>query len=251
MPERTDALDAALRSLAGRVEFPDVPPIAPTVGARLRADAARAHRPPFAAAALWSRRRLIAAIAIGMLLLAGAAVAARLSIGAVRIGVVPSLAPSAAPEAPAAFGKEISLRDAVEATGVEPRWPRALDEPDDVYAVRPGTGSAALVLAWRPANGLPTIPRTPWSAVLFELRGDLDIATKIVLSPDIRPARVDGERAFWISGAHDLSLQGAFGGAVIRVVGNVLLWEDDAGVTYRLETMLPRAEAISLAETLG
>jgi hypothetical protein len=251
MPERTDALDAALRSLAARVDFPDTPPIAPGVGARLRADAARSHRPPFPGAALWSRRRLIAAIALGIVLLGGAAVAARLSIGVVEIRVTHTLAPSAPPEAPDAFGREVPLRDAVDATGLEPRWPRALGRPDDVYVVRPGEGAAGLVLAWRSAEGLPSIQGTPWSAVLFELRGELDIATKTVLSPDIRPARVDGRRAFWISGAHDLALQGAFGGQQVRVVGNVLLWEDGSGATYRLETMLPKAGAVALAESLG
>jgi hypothetical protein len=35
----------------------------------------------------------------------------------------------------------------------------------------------------------------------------------------------------------------------VLVTGNVLIWQD-AGYTFRLETMLPRAEAISLAETV-
>jgi hypothetical protein len=253
MHDRPDVLEAALRSVATRVAFPPTPPVASTVVARLRADSARAHRPPFPATALWSRRRLVLAVVLGLLLLGGAAVAARLSIGAVEVRVAPSLAPSAPPEAPAAFGTQVTLERAVGETGIEPGWPSSLGRPDDVYVLRPGGAvtSPVLVLAWRDLAGDGTIPNTPWSAVLFELRGQLDVATKTVLARSISPARVDGEPAFWIEGAHDLGLEGAFGGEVVRVSGNVLLWEErSAGLTYRLETMLPRAEAIALAETL-
>jgi hypothetical protein len=252
MRDRPDVLEATLRSVAARVVFPPTPPVASTVGARLRADSARAHRPPFPATALWSRRRLVLAAALGLLLLGGAAVAARLSIGAVEVRVAPSLAPSAPPEAPSAFGTEVALRRAVGETGLKPGWPASLGGPDDVYVLRPGGSGASpvLVLAWRDLAGYRTIPNTPWSAVLFELRGQLDIATKTVLARSIAPARVDGEPAFWITGEHDLGLQGAFGGEVVRVSGNVLLWEPTPGVTYRLETMLDRTAAIALAESM-
>jgi hypothetical protein len=251
MAERTDVLETALRSLASRIELPDPPAIAPTVGARLRADAARTHRPPFPGTALWSRRRLVIAIAIGLLLLGGAAVAARLAIGTVEIRIVPTLAPSASAEAPAVFGDEVSLRDAVGATGIKPGWPPALGAPDDVYVVRSEQGPNAMVLGWRSGDGSPTIPRTPWTALLFEMRGNVDIVTKYVLADSIHLARVDDERAFWITGEHDLGLSGAFGGEVVRVSGHVLVWERSGGITYRLETPLPKGEAIALAESLG
>jgi hypothetical protein len=86
--------------------------------------------------------------------------------------------------------------------------------------------------------------------VLFEVPGPLEIATKYVAASSIHPARVHGVRAFWISGAHDLAFAGAFGGEPVRVSGNVLLWQRSADVTYRLETMLPKAAAVALAETL-
>lgn len=250
MPEATDALETALRSLGTRVEFPDTPPIATTVGARLRADAVRAHRPPFAGAALWSRRRLILAIALGMLLLGGAAVAARLVIGSVEVRVVPTLTPSAAPEAPVGFGEEVSLRDAVARTGIRPGWPPSFGQPDDVYVVRTPIGPSALVLGWRRVEASPTIPGTPWSALLVEMSGRADVATKYVVAESIHPARVDGASAFWITGPHDLLLPGAFGDRTVRVSGNVLIWQRPGGVTYRLETMLPKAPAIALAESI-
>jgi hypothetical protein len=251
MPEPTDVLETALRSLTVQVEFPETPPIAATVGARLRADVARTHRPPFAGTALWSRRRLVVAIALGLVLLGGAAVAARLALGTVQIQIVPTLTPSAPPEAADAFGEEVSVQEALGATGIHPGWPPAFGWPDDAYVVRSSPADRAIVLAWRDVVGSPTIPGTPWSAVLIEMRGPAEVATKYALPDSVARARVHGQAAFWIAGPHDLALQGAFGGRSVRVSGNVLIWQRSSDVTYRLETMLPKADAIALAETLG
>ncbi|MGZ4113635.1 MAG: hypothetical protein ACXVQT_01000 [Actinomycetota bacterium] len=253
MPDpRTDALASALRAVAPRVTYPPTPSIAPMVGARLHADAARTYRPPFARIAAWPRRRVVVAIALAFLLLATAAAAGRLAIGAVSIEIVPSPAPSAAPEAPAAFGRDLTMQQAVERIAFEPGWPPSLGWPDDAYVVAAGTGpeGRVLVLAWRTAEGLPPIPGTPWRAVLYEVPGPVEIATKYVAASSIHPARVHGTRAYWISGAHDLAFAGAFGGEPVRVSGNVLLWQRSPDVTYRLETMLPKAAAVALAETL-
>jgi hypothetical protein len=241
-------LEAALTRVARDVEFPPTPSIAPTVGARLRADATRAHRPPFAGLAAWPRRRVVVALALALVLVGGAAVAARLAIGPVSIEIVPSAAPSAPPEAPAAFGDEVSLTQGLRETGIRPAWPRSLGPPDDVYVVRPEAGGAVLILAWR-GDGEP-IPDTPWTAVLYEMRSDTDLATKYVAANVIHPARVGGRPAFWISGAHDLSLAGAFGGGLVRVSGNVLIWEREPGLAYRLETMRTKADAVSLADSI-
>jgi hypothetical protein len=252
MPDpRTDALESALRAVAARVAYPPTPSIAPAVGARLHANAASAHRPPFARVAAWPRRRIVVAIALAFLLLATAAAAGRLAIGAVSIEIVPSLAPSAPPEAPPAFGHDLTMRQAIGLIAFKPGWPPSLGRPDDVYVVSPGPGQGrVLVLAWRNAEGMPPIPDTPWRAVLYEVPGSLDVATKYVGASSIHAARVHGGRAFWISGAHDLALQGAFGGEPVRVTGNVLLWQRSPDVAYRLETMLPKADAVALAETL-
>jgi hypothetical protein len=245
----TDVLASELRAVAPRVAYPPTPSIAPAVGARLRADAARAHRPPFARVAAWPRRRAMVAIVLAFLLLAAVAVAGRLAVGGVSIEIVPSLAPSAPPEAPAVFGPDLTLRQAIDRTASTPGWPPSLGWPDDVYVLAPGTGSGpVLVLAWRDAPDLPPIPDTPWRAILYEIPGSADVATKYVGAASIHPTRVHGERAFWITGTHDLALQGAFGGQTVRIRGNVLLWQRSPGVTYRLETMVPMRAAIALAE---
>lgn len=249
--DRTDALVAELRSVARRLEFPPTPAIAPTVVARISADAAaRRARPPFPGIALWSRRRLIAAIALGLLLLGGAAVAARLAIGAVGVEVIPSLAPTPPAEAPSAFGRPVPIRQVRRAVGFDVVWPAGFGAPDDAFVIRSGSGLGAVaVLAWHDATG-QRIPSTPWDVVLIELPGSAEIATKTVLPTSIDTVRVDGERAFWITGPHDLGMRGAFGGEVVRVRGNALIWQGAPGVTYRLESMLTEREAVSLAETM-
>ena len=64
---------------------------------------------------------------------------------------------------------------------------------------------------------------------------------------------VRGVDGFWISGhPHDVVLRGsdgAFSPAALRLAGNTLLWEQ-GNVTYRLESGLDRAAAVSLAEAL-
>ena len=249
MRDDVEALEAALRSLAERLDLPAAPPIATTVAARLRADRVRAHRPPFAGVATWPRGRIVAAAAIGFLLLATAAVAGRLAIGPVSVEIVPSLAPSARPEAPGTFGEEVTVREAAAATGITPAWPPSLGSPDDAYVIRPPAPAAVLVLAWREGAGA-RIPNTPWTTVLFELRGDEEIAVKSVAASVYHSARVGGRHAVWISGAHDLSLSALFGGEAVRISGNVLIWERAPGLVYRLETMLSKAAAVDLAETL-
>jgi hypothetical protein len=254
MPEvLRDPVELALEHAAARIAYPRTPSIAPAVGARLRADAVRAHRPPFAGIAAWPRRRVVVALALAFLLFATAAVAAgRLRIGAIGIEVTPTPLPSAPAEAPAVFGPEVTLRQAVGMTRSKPRWPPSLGRPDDVYVVSsPAFSGAGLVLAWRHAPDLEPIPGTPWNAVLYELPGDAGIATKYVGAHALYPARVAGRRAYWISGAHDLSLAGVFGGQPFRVSGNVLIWQREPAVTYRLESELPEVRAIALAEELG
>jgi hypothetical protein len=45
-----------------------------------------------------------------------------------------------------------------------------------------------------------------------------------------------------------LTLETERGFQTYAVEGNVLIWENEDGVAYRLETSLARAEAIALAE---
>ena len=66
----------------------------------------------------------------------------------------------------------------------------------------------------------------------------------------LQAVQVGSHDAFWISGPHQLFLLTPDGEQVFTVTGNVLLWEQD-GTTLRLETALPKAEALALAESIG
>jgi hypothetical protein len=66
----------------------------------------------------------------------------------------------------------------------------------------------------------------------------------------LQAVQVGSHDAFWISGPHQLSLLTPEGEQRFTVTGNVLLWEQD-GTTLRLETRLPKAEALALAESVG
>jgi len=65
----------------------------------------------------------------------------------------------------------------------------------------------------------------------------------------ITETSVNGQPALWLRGPHFLQLGNGTYGTVRLVEGNVLLWTE-AGVTYRLETETPLAEAVRLAESL-
>jgi hypothetical protein len=58
---------------------------------------------------------------------------------------------------------------------------------------------------------------------------------------------------YWLTGApHVISYVDADGVVVdetVRLAGNVLLWEQD-GVTFRIESLLSRAEALEIASSL-
>jgi hypothetical protein len=69
----------------------------------------------------------------------------------------------------------------------------------------------------------------------------------------VRAVEVGGILGLWIDGApHVITFEDAAGDIheeETRLAGNVLMWER-AGVTHRIETTLPREEALALAESL-
>ena len=65
---------------------------------------------------------------------------------------------------------------------------------------------------------------------------------------------VGGEPGFWISGAPHAFFFVCYDAGECRqeryrLAGNVLIWEQD-GVTLRLESALPREEALAIAESV-
>ena len=243
-----DELGEALSSLD--VEWPATPDLAPAVRARVAS-------PPATAVRLPRRRRtkvmLIAAAVT--LLLGGAAVAAKLVIdlGAVVVRV-PQGTGTLPSDPPRSFGEPIDLERATDLLGDEVEVPAALGTPDRVWAdeVITDTGTVVRVtLAWEPRAGLPAIQGTQHGAILMRFEGDQDQAAKDINEETgtVEPALVGDAEAVWTTGAHLLELLTSDGMRYVRVNGNVLLWRDGP-YTLRLETSLPKAEAVRIAESL-
>ncbi len=254
--ESVAQLERALSELGERLEFPPTPPLAGAVTARLVAERPLRARPPLPQLAVWPRRRrLIALAALGLLLLAGAAAAARLGLGAIEIRVLhqlPTPTPTAV-ETGLALGRRISLGEAQAAVSFHVLAPSGPGRPDAVYLDRSPFGGERVVLAWRSRPFIPGIPGTPWGLILMEFRaeGGAALATKEIGVDLARVSRatVGGTEAIWITGPHTLVLRSSTGQREFLVNGNVLAW-NRGGVTLRLESTLPKAEAIALAASV-
>ena len=248
-------VERSLIALGSTLEYPSAPPMAPTVTARLLAERAAARRPAFPGLALWPRRRvLLLAAAVVVLLLAGTAVAARLAIGAIEIRVIPA-PPASTPtavESGAPLGERVTLEGARARVSFPVVLPAALGPPAEVHVAESGFSSRIVVLVWEANASHPRIEGTPWSTILMELPGSQEpLASKeILVETTLLAVQVGSHDAFWISGPHQLYLLTPEGEQRFTVTGNVLLWEQD-GTTLRLETALPKAEAVALAESIG
>ena len=244
-----DQLGDALSSLD--LGWPSTPDLTPAVKAAIATP-----RGPRVVSMPRSRRSRILLIAAAVtLLLAGAAVAAKLVIdlGAVVVQV-PEDAGTLPSPSPAPFGRPIDLEQAAELLGGDVGVPRALGAPDRVWADEMITEAGWVVrvtLAWNPRRDLPAIPGTDDGAVLMRFEGETDQASKEISQETgtIEPAHVGATEAIWTTGPHLLELLTGDGIRYVRVDGNVLLWRDGP-YTLRLETALPKAEASRIAESL-
>jgi hypothetical protein len=253
-------LGRALASLSDHVAWPSPPDVAPEV---LRMIRDRERHPVLGRPrlSLPSRRRTLVLVIGGILLLAGAAIAAKLVIdlGALTVELVPGRPTSLPGLTPvgADLGRPVTLDEAADIAGFTPLVPGALGPPDRVWVDEAVTSfetsdrSIRVVMAWRPTADLPRIPGTRWGAVLMEFDGDANVATKIVYEEtgSLHGALVDGRSAFWTRGPHELDLLGPDGLKRYLVTGNVLLW-NEAGPAARLETALGKHAAVQIAESI-
>lgn len=243
-----DTLAAALRHAGRELAYPPTPPISQGVVARLEAERERRTRPRFPSVALWSRRRVLVLVAVGVIGLLALAFTARLVIGAAEIRVQPGVTPSGPPLGPDALGDPVPIERVEREVGFAVRVP-AGPLPDEAHVFVAAGGDGAL-LAWEASDRYPSLPGTPWGLVLVELRTDEGTLVKDVGGfEDTREVRVGGRSAFWIEAPHQLHVLTDDGSETFRVGGNVLIWTR-GDVTYRLETSLALPEAIALAESV-
>jgi hypothetical protein len=254
MPDRPmtdERLEAALATMGGDLAFPATPAFGQAVTARLTSEREAGARPRLPSRALWSRRRVLVLATIGLLAALALAAAARLAVGTIEFRVQPGVtpSPSLAPVEPDVLGDPLPAREAVALAGFEPALPSG-PPPDEVYVVDSPFGDPGLIYAWRPSASYPTLPGTEWGLVLIAFQGDDETVVKTVQRfEDLHDATVNGERAWWIPVPHVLEIETDRGFETFSVGGNVLIWEV-ADLTYRLETSLDRASAITLAESM-
>jgi hypothetical protein len=250
---RPDPLPGALLALADDLAYPPTPGLAAAVGWRLEAAAATGRRPPFPRTALWSRRRLVAVAAVGLLALLALAFGARFVLGAAEVRVQPGITPSGPPFQPSpsgGLGEPVPVDGASAAAGFPVALP-AGPPPDEAYVVATEGRVDAILLAWAPSATYPPLPATPYGLLLLETTGDRETIVKNVERfEDLHRVRVAGRIAAWIDAPHELIVLTEEGPSSFSVEANVLIWMRD-GVTYRLETALGLRDAIALAETIG
>lgn len=128
-----------------------------------------------------------------------------------------------------------------------------LAAPDEVYADPTTGGRVSLLYAARP--GLPAIPGTDVGLLLQEFRGGIasGIFQKgVPATSRVEPVAVDGVQGYWIEGGlRALAYTDASGNGryeETRYAGNTLIWEKN-GVVYRLESSLPKDDAVRIAST--
>jgi hypothetical protein len=249
-----------LTRLGDLISWPPTPDVVGVVGATIRDERAA---PSLLAPrlSLPSRRRTLLVLAAVLLALVGAALAARLvvELGAVAVEVLPGRPTSLPTQVarPGDLGREVEVGDAAGVAGFPAALPGALGPPAHVWVdeaqIGPETGDRAvrIVTAWRPTTDLLEIPGTGAGAVLMQFEGAWEVASKQLSAETNRYGNVfvNGRDAFWTSGEHELQLISGNTVQRLLVTANVVIWQD-AGFTFRLESLLGKRDAIRLAETL-
>jgi hypothetical protein len=282
--QRFESWEEEVQDTVRAFPYPPTPDLAGQIRRRLTEEQRRPGRPPRRLS--WAAAALLILIILGSLLAVPqvrASVVEMLRLGAVRIFLVeptptptPTLTPTPTPSptpvseagrvtaaAPTATPTSTStptpsptplysiLDLAGETTLAEaetqvdfpirlPAYPPDLGEPDRVF--RQNMDGDVIVLVWLEPNQPDQVYLS-----LDQLENN---AMAMKLGPEIiETITINGRQAYWVRGEHLLVLQNGDYNVVRSVGSNVLIWEAD-GITYRLETDLPRDEATRIAESL-
>jgi hypothetical protein len=272
-------LEAAVRDLGTRLDFPPSQQVAFVVRQRLERAKAQAPR-----RAVWARvalgrvlrpvmvpawRRVAVAMLVLVAFLSGAltfspsarrAVAGWLGLRGIKIEVTPSLSPLPTPLGRnLVLGPSVSLAEAQATVPFDILIPTApgFTTPDEIDLIKTfATGRVSLLYEARP--GLPAASQTGVGMVITEFEAEPDVSfieKKLIPSGTvIDSVRVNGEPGFWIEGEpHELYYVGPDGlpfRDTARLAGNVLIWQHGS-VTLRLEAEISKAQALAIAESVA
>ena len=244
------------------VEWPPTPDLAAAVAARLEAPAPerRAWRPPRAAwrpALAYGLAALAAAFALTMAVSPSARSSVLEWLGLKSV-TIERREPSAPPPRPGKLGSGLGLGTRAtlgEARDRSPflRLPRAagLGRPDAVYL---GAAGVSLVYGERP--GYARAAETGAALLVQQFRARVEPFIEKTLGEGTRleRLRVDGDPAFFITGAHGFAYETEDDQVRFeeqRLAGNTLLVERADGLLIRVEGRLARERAVAVARSIG
>jgi hypothetical protein len=242
-------LEFELRAL--EIEWPETPDLAGAVQTRLAAPPARRswlQRPAWQLAVAATALVIAVVMAIPP---ARAAVLDFLGFSSVRI----------TREEPSTFGQALVLGDPVTLEQARREFPvllpEDLGEPDGVYLEDHPLVGPRVDLVYRARPGLPVSSNTGAGLLITEFRAVAEplIEKSAGAGATVERLTVDGDPAFWISGApHGFAYMNPNTGDANfeeqRLAGNTLLIERSDGILVRLEAEFSRERAVALAESL-
>jgi len=250
-------LERSLRDLGRRYPYPPTPNLAATVRTRIVVRPIAPVRP----IALWRDPRRLALVAAVLLVLAGAAalinpatrdvIAHFFHVRGVVVTRVPSPQPSISPN-PLDLGHRTTLEEARSQVDFTIAVPPALGVPDAVYVDSAVVGGE-VALAYNPRPGIPLVTETGLGLLVTEFRGDLSpqlILKQAEPGTRIEETSVNGDPGWWLEGKPHMIVvvesPDRMRPETLRLAANTLVWEH-AGVTYRIESKLSKAEAMRIA----
>jgi hypothetical protein len=261
-PRRLSDLDLerALTALGPRYPYPPTPNLAMAVTRRIAARQAA----PTPRLVLWRDSRRLALAAALLLILLGAAVFANpvtrdaiahfFHVQGVIVSRQPSPLPSLPSITPLDLGRRTTMADAQSGVKFKIAVPAELGDPDAVYVVSSIPGGE-VALAYTPRPGLPLVKQTGLGVLITEFRGDLNpgfMGKSVGPGTTLEETSVNGDPGWWIAGEPHMiyvEVNGQGQEVTLRMAANTLIWEH-AGVTYRIESGLSKAEAFRIAAGL-
>jgi hypothetical protein len=237
-----DDLERQLRDLSAWLDTPDPPDVTARVRARLAAPVPRRRRwRYYLAAALVAL--LVALLPPGRAALADA-VAGLLRFAGITIATSPAPALPTGDPSPLPSQRAAALDEAQRKVLFPIRLPAKLGPPEQVLVADPdGTGTYRVATLLYRGGALR----------IDAFDGQLDpVFHKQASGPGVEWVQVNGDFAVWVGGPHAVSYvdrTGAARMATARLATSTLIWED-AGVSYRLEGDLAKADAIEIANSL-
>lgn len=240
MNKPPEAWEARVRDLARHFPYPPTPNLA----ARWRSPHQKSVRH---LSLRWAMALCLLIFAVGALAIppVRAGIADFFQVGSVRIWRIPPKA-TLPPATDEPLGEAVTLAEAQAEVWYPillPTYPSGIGDPDVIWLLAPEEDGIQLV--WYGNDHHPELRLTQFGAGFWvhkwgpALEGETPATT------------VNGRYAAWVPGPHTWRFIGPQGERFVTVPqgSTVLIWSTGE-ITYRLESTLPQAEAVQIAESL-